>query len=708
MTNVETVSLEVRGPVGILLIDNPPVNAISVTVRKGVLDALRVAESVDDIRAIAIVCAGRTFLSGADMTEFDSGIAEPDYQALMSALEACSKPVVAVMHGTVLGGGLEVALACHYRICVPDTKLGMPEITLGVLPGAGGTQRLPRLMGALPALDFMLAGAPVDAVRALDLGLVDKVVQGDPASMGFEFAQELVARGGKPRPTSARSVDSAGFDEEGIQKVLASHARALTGRTTQTAFIKAVKAAVALPFEDGLKVEGDLANETVAGAESRALRHAFFAERSASKIPNLASTVRSLTIRKVAVIGAGTMGSGIATAFNNAGFEVLLIDASEQGLQRGLGLIKKTYDDGARRGRMSQEEATEKFGRIEGALDLARVKDADLVVEAVFEDMTLKKKVLSDIDKLAKPEAILASNTSSLSVSELAAATSRPDKVVGLHFFSPAHIMRLLEIVRAGETSDETLVTALQIAGAIRKVGVISGDGFGFIGNRMMLDGYFREAEQLILEGAPPSQVDAVMQRFGFAMGPSQVNDMGGVDIGAQVREQLFLRESRADPYCIVSDTLTKHGRLGQKVGKGFYDYSENPRKGEPDDEVVKIIADLAAERGIKQRTILDSEIEERCVLQLINVGADILADGIAFRASDIDVVWLLGYGFPRHLGGPMFYADELGLPHVLERVRHYEATVQSYWTPSPLLIKLAGNNGSFAGYDEQKTSGQD
>lgn len=691
------VSYERHDAVAVIVINRPPVNAIDRQVRAGLMEAISAAEADVAAKVVVLACAGRTFLSGADLTEFDTGIAKPGFRETLKRIENCTKPVVAVLHGTALGGGLEVALACHYRIAVPSARLGLPEITLGIIPGAGGTQRLPRLIGAGAAFEIMLSGSPVTADKARDLGLVDAVVDGEPVAIGKAYAQQLLADGAPPRRTSDRQVDVTGFDDEGIARTLKTYAKALKGRTTQQVFVKALKAAVTLPFEQGLDVEEQLGMAALATTESRALRHAFFAERNTARIPGLPAQARPLPVRTVAVVGAGTMGSGIAMAFGNAGIEVTLIDAKAEGLARGAGIIRTTYESSAKRGRMSAEEAAAHVARIQLTLDMAAVADVDLVVEAVFEDMALKKTVLAQIDRLAAPRTLIATNTSSLSVEQLAAATSRPDKVLGLHFFSPAHVMRLLEIVRSPHTSADTLLTALDVARRIRKIGVVAGDAFGFIGNRMMLDGYFREAEQLLLEGASPQQVDAVMENFGFAMGPNRVNDMGGIDIGASVREQLFMRESRADPYSVVSAALAKLGHLGQKTGRGFYRYDEDPRIGLPDPEVTKLIAQLAVERGIVQRPITDAEIEERCVLQLIKVGADILAEGVAYRPADIDVVWLAGYGFPRHLGGPMFYADALGLPHVAARIRHYHAVVGGYWEPSPLLEELAESGSSFA-----------
>jgi 3-hydroxyacyl-CoA dehydrogenase len=700
MADHEIVSTERRGAVGLVLVDRPPVNAIDASVRAGLIEGVSKLAKDDNVKAIVLACRGRTFLSGADIREFGGEIGEPGYRRVMTALENCPKPIVAALHGTALGGGLETAMACHYRVAVASARVGLPEITLGVLPGSGGTQRLPRLIGARAALEIVLSGTPITAQRALELGVLDAVGEGDAIELGVDFAKQLIEHGEGPRPTCARRVDAAGFDNAAIADVLRVNAKALRGRTTQHAMVQAIQAAVNEPdFERGLDLETDLAEAAVASRESRALVHAFFSERAVSKIPGLSPDVAVLPITRVAVIGAGTMGSGIAMAFNDSGFDVTLIDASEQGLQRGVSIIQSTYEGAAKRGRSTPDDAQRAIARVGATLDLTAMANADLIVEAVFEDTDLKRKVLADIDRLAPSHAIITTNTSSLSVDALAGATARPDKVIGLHFFSPAHVMRLLEIVRGASTSQQVLLTGIDVARRIKKVGVVSGDGFGFIGNRMMLDGYFREAEQLMLEGAEPAQVDAAMEAFGFAMGPGRVNDMGGVDIGTLVRQQLFKRQTRPDPYCVVSDALTAMGRLGQKTGKGFYNYADDPRLGKPDPEVTALIASLAKERGIRQRAITDEEIVERCVLQLVNVGADILADGIAYRAGDIDVVWLLGYGFPRHLGGPMFYADDLGLRHVLERVRSYQDRHAAYWKPSRLLVDLAERGKTFASY---------
>ncbi|MCR5879822.1 3-hydroxyacyl-CoA dehydrogenase NAD-binding domain-containing protein [Phenylobacterium sp. J367] len=548
----------------------------------------------------------------------------------------------------------------------------------------------------------MIQGAPIDAARARELGVIDEVVQGSPRDGGVAYAQKLADEGAPVRRTGDRNTDTAGFSDAEVAEYLKSQARALKGRTTQEKTIAAIKAAVDLPLAEGLKREDELSRASLKDRESEALRHVFFAEREVGKIPGL-PPMEAAPIRKAAVIGAGTMGGGIAMALANSGVPTTLIDVSDAALERGLGVVRANYEVTVKRGRMTADELEQRMGLIEGATSLSAAGDADVVIEAVFEDFELKKRIIRELDQVTPAHTILASNTSTLSITELAAETKRPAQVVGLHFFSPAHIMRLLEIVRGAETSNETLVTSLEIARKLRKIGVVSGDAFGFIGNKMMQDGYFREAEQLLLEGASAEQIDKVMEAFGFAMGPNKVNDMAGVDVGTKVREELYKKESRPDPYFVVSDALTAQGKLGQKSGEGVYSYKPGDRTAYPNPATEDLIRKLAADRGIERREISDAEIEERCVLPLINIGAQLLEDGIAYRAKDIDVVWTAGYGFPRHLGGPMFYADTLGLKTVLARIEHYQKQSDYYWKPSPLLVRLANEGGTFEGYDASR-----
>ncbi|MBL8549065.1 MAG: enoyl-CoA hydratase/isomerase family protein [Hyphomonadaceae bacterium] len=695
---MSVVSYEGKDGVGVILVDRPPVNAIDTSVRAGLLESIEKAAADPAARIVLIACKGRTFFSGADITEFDSAPKPPAFRAVLAAIENCPKPVVASVHGTALGGGLETAMACHYRCAVPSARMGLPEITLGILPGAGGTQRLPRLVGSAAAFELMVNGAPITAQRAKELGLVDEIIGEDPIAGGIDYAKRLLAENAAPRPTCAKA--AAPLTDAEIAKTLEAAARGLKGRTTQHAIVKAVKGASELPFEKGLDLEKELSDASIHTAESRALRHIFFAERECARIPDMPASVKAADIKKIAVIGAGTMGGGIAMAASDNGLQVTLIDVDAAGIERGLKIIRGNYDVTVKRGRMTPADVETRMGRISGVVGLEAAADVDLIIEAVFENMDLKCSILSKLDKIAPKHAVLASNTSTLSLTELAAATDRPDKVIGLHFFSPANVMRLLEIVRGQQTSHETIATGLALAKLLKKIGVVVGDGFGFVGNRMMLDGYFREAELILLEGVSPERIDAALEDYGFAMGPNKVNDMAGVDVGAKARAELFKRERRAPPYFAVSDALTEMGRLGQKVGKGVYRYEQGDRTPHHDAEVDALIAKLATEHGVKKRDSSDAEIQERCVLSMINVGAQILDEGLAYRASDIDVVWTSGYGFPRWRGGPMRYADELGLKHVAERVQKYHKDLGDYWKPSPLLLRLAAEGKSFADWD--------
>ena len=697
-----TVSFDVRGDVGVILIDRPPVNAIDVTVRDGVWKALDQALAEPAVKVILLACAGRTFLSGADLNELNGAIEAPTYYDTLDRLEASMKPVVAVLHGTAMGGGLETALACHYRVAVADARMGMPEITLGIVPGAGGTQRMPRLIGARAALEMMIAGAPIDAAKAKNLGVIDAIVEGSPIEGGLAYAQKLADEGAPIRRTGGRAVDTAGFSDPEIEAYLASQARALKGRTTQFRTLEAIKASTQLPLAEGLKAEDVISQASLKDREGLALRHIFFAEREVGKIPGLPA-MDPEPIRAAAVVGAGTMGGGIAMSLANSGVPTVLIDVSQAALDRGLGVVRANYEVTVQRGRMTPDELEHRMSLITGAVGLENARDADVVIEAVFEDMDLKKKILAELDKVTPPHTILGSNTSTLSVTELASVTGRPEKVVGLHFFSPAHVMRLLEIVRGGATSSQTLVTSLEIARKLKKIGVVSGDAFGFIGNRMMQEGYFREAEQLLLEGAGAAQIDAAVEALGFAMGPNKVNDMAGVDVGYKVREELFKHQTRPDPYFAVSDALAAQGKFGQKTGEGVFLYHPGDRAAHRNPATEALIAQLAADRKIAPRQVTDAEIQERCMLPLVNVGAQLLDEGIAYRAKDIDVVWTSGYGFPRHLGGPMFYGDTLGLAHVLERAEHYHKLLGHYWKPADLLVKLAREGGSFEAYDARQ-----
>ena len=696
-----SVSFEIHGDIALAAVDRPPVNAIDASVRRGLLDAARRFESDGALRALVIACRGRTFMSGADLAELGSEIPPPPYAEVLAALENCGKPVIAALHGTALGGGLEMAMACHYRCATPDARMGMPEITLGILPGAGGTQRLPRLIGPEQALELLLQGAPIDARRAHELGLIDELIGEDPIEGGLAWARRLLKDGASTRPTRARTERLRPIASIEIQSALDRHARALRGRTTQHLVVRTVRAACELPFDEGLRLEAELSADSLQMPESRALRHVFFAERECSRVPGLDVAPRPAEMRRASVIGAGTMGRGIAMSLADAGVETVLVERDPAALERGLAAIRENYDGMMQRGRLDSQAARKRVALIRGTVEFEQVRETDLAIEAVFEDFELKKSVLTRLDDLLPPHALLASNTSSLSVSALARATRRPHNVIGLHFFSPANVMRLLEIVRGEQTAPDTIASALALAKRLRKVGVVVGDGFGFVGNRMMLDGYFREVELMLLQGVSPARIDAVMENFGFAMGPNRVNDMAGVDVGTKVRIELARRESREPPYHVVSDALTALGRIGQKSGRGIYRYEPGGRTPLEDPELASLVTDLAVKFDIARREVSDAEIERRCVLSLVNVGANILAERLAYRASDIDVIWTSGYGFPRWRGGPMHYADALGLDNVVAQLRTLSSTGGGrYWNVSPLLLELVRDRRNFADLD--------
>ncbi len=686
-----SVALEAHGRIGLAIVDRPPVNAIDASVRAGLLDALRRATADATIEAIVIACRGRTFMSGADLAELGSGIPPPGYPELLTTIEACPKPVIAAMHGTVLGGGLEVAMACHHRCATSTARFGMPEITLGILPGAGGTQRLPRLVGQTEALTMLISGTPITAPRAHEIGLVDEIIEDDVLQAGLQSALRLLEARTTPRRTRDIPMNARELSDTVVDGILSGAARALKGRTTQHAVVRAVRAAAELPFDAGLALEAESSKASLATAESRALRHVFFAERECPRIPHLKATARPREFTSAAVIGAGTMGTGIAMALADAGIATRLIEREQAALDRGLRAIRTSYESSVKRGRLDASALEARIALIAGSVSLDAAAGVSVAIEAVFEDLELKRFVLGQLDAIIPADAILASNTSSLSLTTLAAATKHPGRVLGLHFFSPANVMRLLEIVRGAETSDDTLQAGLALAKLLRKTGVVVGDGFGFVGNRMMLDGYFREVELMLLQGVPPERIDAVMEEFGFAMGPNKVNDMAGIDVGTRVRAELVKREQRAGPYHVVSDALTDLGRLGQKSGRGVYKYEAGDRTPIPDAEVTALIAQLAARHHIAPRSVSDQEIEQRCVLSLVNIGAQILGEGLAYRASDIDVIWTSGYGFPRWRGGPMFHAESIGLKTVVGQIRALrESGGGDYWNVSPYLVELA------------------
>ncbi|MFO1352492.1 MAG: 3-hydroxyacyl-CoA dehydrogenase NAD-binding domain-containing protein [Gammaproteobacteria bacterium] len=695
--NASVSSLK-RGVIGIITIDNPPVNAASHAVRSGIVAAVQALDRDPEVAAIVLCCAGRTFIAGADISEFDKPPQEPGLPETLAVVEAASKPVVAAIHGTALGGGLETALACHYRVAAPTAQVGLPEVKLGILPGAGGTQRLPRLAGVRKALDMIVSGDPIPARDAKQHGIVDELIEGDLLAGAIAYAEQVVARKAPLRKVRDIPIDTppAGFFADYRNAI----ARQTRGFYAPERCVQAFEAAVHLPFEEGLMRERQLFLECKNTVHSRAQRHLFFAERAANKVPGVGKDTPRRPIHKVAVIGAGTMGGGIAMTFANAGIPVALIERAVEPLQRGLDAIRKNYEAGVRKGKLTDAHVAERMARIRGEVTMAAAADADLIIEAVFEDMAVKKAVFAELDAIAKPGAILASNTSTLDLDAIAAATRRPEDVVGLHFFSPANVMRLLEIVRGAGTGVDVVATCVDLAKNIRKVGVLVGVCYGFVGNRM-LEGYMREADALLLEGATPEQVDQALFDFGFAMGPFTMIDMAGVDIGFHTREQNRQRLPKIPNYCVVSDALARMGRFGQKTGKGFYRYEKGERTPLPDTEVAALIEAKSQELGIVRRTIGNEEILKRCLYPLINEGALILEEGIALRPGDIDVIWATGYGFPLYRGGPMFYADTVGLDAILATLRTYQDALGAHWRPAPLLEKLAREGKRFGEFAE-------
>ncbi|MDJ0793344.1 MAG: 3-hydroxyacyl-CoA dehydrogenase NAD-binding domain-containing protein [Woeseiaceae bacterium] len=647
------VKYTLTGNIGVVTVDNPPVNALSHAVRQGLLDAFETAAG-DASEALLLVCEGRTFIAGADISEFGQPPQEPFLPDLCDRMEASDKLFVAAIHGTALGGGFEVALSADYRCAVPSAKVGLPEVMLGLLPGAGGTQRTPRLAGVDAALQLMTSGKPIPAAMAKEAGLVDEIIEGDLVDGALTYVQKLLDDNAPRRSTSALDVpehDAAIFDQ--FRAVLGKKAR---GQVAPQAIVDCVEKAAATPYEEGVAYERQRFMELMGGDQSKALRHFFFAERAAAKVDDLPRDVELRNVESVAVIGGGTMGGGIAMTFANAGIPVTLVEISDEALERGLAIIDRNYAGSVKRGKLSEDKAAACRALISGATDYSQLADVDLVIEAVFENLNLKKEIFAKLDDVCKDGAILATNTSYQDVNEIAAATKRPQDVLGLHFFSPAHIMKLLEVVRGEKTADDVLATCMKLAKRIRKVPVVAGVCYGFIGNRM-LQPYAQQTQLLLLEGATPEQVDTAMENFGMAMGPLRVFDLAGLDVGYKAREALS-EEEKGDPAGYrVPDLLVEAGRLGQKSGSGFYSYDEN-RKPTPDPEVHKMIEDTASELGIKRRDISDDEIVERLVGALVDEGHKIIDEGIAQRASDIDVVYVYGYGFPAFRGGPMFHAS--------------------------------------------------
>jgi 3-hydroxyacyl-CoA dehydrogenase len=687
----QSVSLDRRGRVAVLTVNNPPVNALSHHVRLGLRDGLRQAIADPAVAAIVIACAGRTFIAGADITEFDKPPQQPVLWEVLDVIESSRKPVVAAIHGTALGGGLETTLACHWRVGVRDARLGQPEVKLGIIPGAGGTQRLPRLVGVEKALQMIAVGDPIGGEEARRLGLLDELVEGDLTAGAVAFAERVVAEGRplrRVRDLDAKVVAARGKPEifSAFRKSIARQAR---GFKAPEACIQAVEAAVTLPFEAGIARERELFVECLTSPQSRAQRYFFFAEREAAKVPDVPAGTPVKDVKKAAVIGAGTMGGGIAMNFANAGIPVTVVEVNREALDRGLGVVRKNYEATAAKGRLTAADVETRMGLIRGTTDFDAVGDADFIIEAVFEEMDIKKEVFARLDAIAKPGAVLATNTSTLDVNEIASATKRPESVIGTHFFSPANVMRLLENVRGAKTDKPTIATAMAIGRRIAKVPVLVGVCYGFVGNRMLHQRGV-QAEKLILEGAPPHQVDKVLTDFGFPMGPFAMGDLAGLDVGWRIRKGRGVTSAVADRICEM-------GRFGQKTGAGYFRYEKGDRTPIPDPEVERIIAEVAKAQGIQRRTISDQEILERLLYPMLNEGAKILEEGIAVRPSDIDVIWVYGYGWPVYRGGPMFWADQIGLRAVRDRLREYgRRTGDGFWKPAPLLERLAEQGKGF------------
>jgi 3-hydroxyacyl-CoA dehydrogenase len=687
----------VQGAVAVITLNNPPVNGLGHATRSAAVEGVRRALEDDAVQAIVITGAGKAFSGGADIKEFNSpkALQEPSLHSLIRVVENSTKPVVAAIHSVAMGGGLELALGANYRVALPGAQIALPEVKLGLLPGAGGTQRLPRVLGLEMALNMIVSGTPVQSEKLAGTALFDEVFPAgtDLVSAAVAFAEKIAAVRPLPK-VRERKVDYP--NHEAFLQFSRNTVKAVAGPfPAPLECVETVAASITMKFEDGLRFERERFLHLIQTPESKSLRHAFFAERVASKVPDVPSDTPVREIRKAAVIGAGTMGGGIAMNFANAGIPVILLETKQEALDKGIAIIRKNYENTLKKGKLTQEKFDQRVSLISGSLDYADIADADIVIEAVFEDMGVKETVFRKLDGVMKQGAILASNTSTLDLDKIAAFTKRPQDVIGLHFFSPANVMKLLEIVRGKMTGKDVLATALALSKKLKKTGVVSGVCDGFIGNRM-IEQYFRQAGFLLEEGALPEQVDKAIEKFGFPMGPFRMSDLAGNDIGWYIRKRRYVEKPEI-AYSKTADLLCEMGRFGQKTGAGWYDYKEGDRKAYPSEVVNGMIVQHSADIGVQRRKISELEIVERLVFALVNEGALILEEGIALRASDIDMVYLTGYGFPLHRGGPMFYADTVGLPNVLAAIeglskgRHGEA-----WKPAPLLVKLAGEGKGF------------
>ncbi len=696
-----SASYEVRGAIAVITLNNPPVNGLGYETRKAVAEAVEKAEDDAAVKAIVITGAGKAFSGGADIKEFGSplALAEPNLLSLIARVEGASKPVVAAIHTVCMGGGLELALGCHYRVAAPGAQIALPEVKLGILPGAGGTQRLPRAIGVEAALNMIVSGEPVKSELLAQIPgqkLFDRVIEGDLLEGALAFAAEIAAV--RPLPM-VRDLKCKHADGDAYFGFARNTVKAMAKNfPAPVRCVDCVEQATKAKFEDGLKYEREAFAALMLTPESKALRHAFFAERAASKIPGVAEDIATRDIKGVAIIGAGTMGGGIAMNFLNAGLPVKILEMKQEALDKGLGIIRKNYEAQVKKGKLKEDKYAERMALLSTTLSYAELGDADLVIEAVFEEIGVKQKVFEQLDAVMKPGAILASNTSTLDLDKIASFTKRPQDVIGMHFFSPANVMRLLEVVRGAKTADDVLMTVMKLGKKIKKTCVVSGVCDGFIGNRM-IEQYSRQAGYLLDEGCTPQQVDKAVEKFGFAMGPFRMGDLAGNDIGWAIRKRRYV-EKPDQRYSKTADLLCELGRYGQKTGAGWYDYVPGKRDAIPSELVNDMLARHRAELGITPRKISDDEIVHRLVYSLVNEGAKIVEEGIALRASDIDMVYLTGYGFPLWRGGPMNYADTVGLWNVVQAMKKFAknpADDQSFWQPAPLLAKLAAEGKTFS-----------
>jgi 3-hydroxyacyl-CoA dehydrogenase len=690
--------------IAIITINNPPVNALSPGVPEGISEAIRQVEKSDDVKAAVIIGGGRTFVAGADIKEFGKITSgqrkrEVTFLPFLLGIEDCPKPVVMAIHGSAMGGGLELAMAGHYRVAAPTAQVGQPEVNLGLIPGAAGTQRLPRLAGVAMAVEMCSDGKPVSSRDAFSVGIIDKIIEGDLLTGAVAFAREVA---GKSVPKTRERHEKLGTPDENASVFAAARDKARTKQRNliaPLAAIDAVEASTQLSFEEGCRLEQKLFLECMFSEQSKALIHVFFGEREVAKIPDIPKDTPVIPVSKVAVVGAGTMGAGIAMVFANAGISVLLKETDQASIDRGMANIHKNYVTSVKRGRFTQEFVDERLKLIQPTLNYDNFHLVDMVVEAVFESMALKREIFTQLDSVCKMGAILASNTSTLNVDEIASAASRPQFVIGMHFFSPANVMRLLELVRGKATGKEVIATCMQLSKKIGKVGVLVGNCRGFVGNRMFHP-YRREAQFLVEEGAYIEAVDKALYEFGMAMGPLTTADLAGLDVGWRIRKEYRHLEDPSIRRAVIEDRLCEMGRYGQKTGAGWYKYDEN-RRPSPDPEVAKMVGELVAAARIPQRQISADEIVDRCILALVNEGARILEEGVALRSVDIDVIYVNGYGFPSYQGGPMWYADTIGVKNVYDRIRQFQEQHGKIWEPAPLLKRLAEENGTFANYSE-------